>query len=89
MVPIEDCQISCVTTYSGCCSAHTAHKPVQESREQALRAYCSNIYTVISSLNEPCWGIVSSNPPQKCFTVLDPYNTKMKNALYILKNTAN
>ena len=32
--------------FSACCSVQMAHKPVQESRQQMLRAYCPNIYTV-------------------------------------------
>ena len=32
--------------YGTCCSAQMAHKPVQQSRQQALRAYCSYIYTL-------------------------------------------
>ena len=28
------------------CFAQMAHKPVQQSRQQALKAYCPNIYTV-------------------------------------------
>ena len=27
-----------------CCSAHMAHKPVQQNRQEVLRAYCPNIY---------------------------------------------
>ena len=32
--------------FGACCSGQTAHKPVQQSRQQALRAYGPNIYTV-------------------------------------------
>ena len=30
--------------YCACCSAQMANKPVQQRREQVLRAYCPNIY---------------------------------------------
>ena len=33
--------------YSACCSAHTDHQPVQQTRQLVLRAYCPNIYTVL------------------------------------------
>jgi hypothetical protein len=39
--------------YGACCSAQTANKPVkpvQRSRQQALRAYCSNKYIVITTV---------------------------------------
>ena len=29
-----------------CCSAQSTHKPVQQSRQQTLRAYCPDMYTV-------------------------------------------
>ena len=39
--------------YDACCSAQTAHKPVQQSRQQALISYCPNTYTV-QMTNVPC-----------------------------------
>ena len=37
--------------FSACCSAQTPHKPwfrtAQKSRQQALRTYCSKLYTVL------------------------------------------
>ena len=30
-------------------------KPVQQSRQQALRAYCPNIYTVTPGIAHDCW----------------------------------
>ena len=36
--------------YGAFWSARTAHKPVQQSRQQALRTYCPNIYTVHPAL---------------------------------------
>ena len=35
-------QIECM--YGASCSAQTAHKPVKQSRQKAIRAYCSDIY---------------------------------------------
>ena len=37
-----------------CCSAQTTHKPVQQGTQQALRAYCPNIYTA-KRLYGPIW----------------------------------
>ena len=39
--------------YNACFSTQKANRPVQKSRQQALRAYCSNIYTVISGQPKP------------------------------------
>ena len=32
--------------YRACCSAQTVHKPVQQTRQQVLRAYCPYMYTL-------------------------------------------
>ena len=32
--------------YCTCCPNKTAHKPVKQSRQQAIRAYCPKIYTL-------------------------------------------
>ena len=33
--------------YDASCSTQSVHKPVLQSRQQVLRAYCPNTYTVI------------------------------------------
>ena len=35
-------------------------KPVQQSRQQSLRAYCPNIFTV-PALNHALWGLVNES----------------------------
>ena len=35
---------------NSCCSAQAAHKPVQQSRQQAQRAYSPNAYTVVCAI---------------------------------------
>ena len=44
--------------YSVCCSAQTAHKLHQQSRKQALRAYCPNVYTVLHTSR---WNVLTQN----------------------------
>jgi hypothetical protein len=61
--------------YGACCFAQTSlnqFEPVQQSRQQAVRAYCPNIYTVPPILRNSRWNGCQSewkhlkNGPQMC-----------------------
>ena len=68
-------------------------KPVQQSRQQELRAYCPNIYTVERALNDilvivwTCvWGEVVCNVADMCLSLL--FQIRAAAALLLLPSSA-
>jgi hypothetical protein len=51
----------------------TAHKPAEESKQQALRAYCLNIYTVpiAGRWAPPKMGSASKIPSASVFPIIN------------------